>query len=972
MLSLRFSLLILFAGLSAAYAQPLQGPAPTPAGRRTEGQQIRQKIEQQSLISLDLRNVGPTVMSGRVTDLEVDPQNPTRFFAAYASGGLWLTENNGQSFRPLFDHQAVMTIGDIAVDWKHGETLWVGTGEQNSSRSSYAGNGVYQSADGGKTWKHLGLAETHHISRIVLHPDNPGVAWVAAMGHLFSDNPDRGVYKTEDGGKTWRKTLFINDSTGVIDLLTDPRNPQVLYAAGWERRRAGWDFKEDGMGSGIWKSVDGGSTWQRITTPASGFPTGTTVGRIGLSMYAVAKTSVLYAVVDNQARRTGARKDDGRPYLTPERLSRMTTDGFLDLPDDTLNYFLDWHHFPKEHTAASLKSAVGKGTLKPADLARYLQDANNDLFETPVAGAEVFASTDGGTTWKKTHQGYLDGVFHSYGYYFAQIRVSPVNPEDVYLLGVPILRSSDGGKTFVSINEPNVHVDHHALWINPANPQHLVVGCDGGVHLSYDAGKHYVRCNSLPVAQCYAVGYDLATPFNVYIGLQDNGVWKGPSTYRAGTAWQMEGAYPWKELMGGDGMQIQVDNRPNQVVYTGYQFGNYTRIEATKQVNIKPKHLLGEDPLRFCWQSPILLSRHNPDILYFGSNKLHRSMDQGTTFKAISGDLTQGGRKGNVPFGTLTTLSESPLTFGLLYTGSDDGLVHVSSDGGVTWQNISAGLPRNLRVSRVEASKYKEGRVYVALNGHTWDHFDAHLFVSEDFGKTWKPIGNGLPVEPVNVVREDPVNENLLYAGTDGGLYLSWNRGDAFMGVRCDSFPNVPVHDLAIHPRDRKLIVGTHGRSVYLASVGPLQSLNDSLRAVPLHLFSAADSLPWSGDWGERGYDGKFGAAPEVLVPLWLGKGDSVRVSVLRAGDSLLVYSTRQAFRAGLNTWRYDLRWDGKAAAVLREALPPHERFRVQATHSGNWYLPPGKYRIWFEGNGMRKEMLFTVKKPENKEARLK
>lgn len=971
--SFRLLLLVLFSGLSWAVAQSLTGPMPTPAGRRNEGYQLRQKIDQQSLVSLNLRNIGPTLMSGRVTDLDVDPANPNRFYTAYASGGLWLTENNGQSFRPLFDQEAVMTIGDIAVGWQHGETIWIGTGEQNSSRSSYSGNGIYKSIDKGKTWQHLGLNETHHIGKIILHPENSNIVWVAAMGHLFSANADRGVYKTTDGGKTWRKTLFINDSTGIIDLVTDPQNPQVLYAAAWERHRWGWDFKEDGAASGIYRSVDGGEKWTRITQTGSGFPAGVTVGRIGLAMFHAPKTAaVLYAVLDNQARRTGPKKDDGSPALTVERLTRITTEAFLDLPDDTLNYFLDWHRFPKEHTAITLKAAVKKGTLKPNDVARFLRDANSDLFDTPVTGAEVYASYDEGKTWQKTHTGYLDGVFNSYGYYFAQIRVNPGNPKEVYILGVPILRSGDGGKTFTSINEPNVHVDHHALWINPANPNHLVVGCDGGVHISYDAGKHYVRCNPIPVAQCYAVGYDMATPFNIYVGLQDNGVWKGASNSRINDGWQMDGDHPWKELMGGDGMQIQVDNRDKQIIYTGYQFGNYTRIEPGKRATVKPKHLLGEDPLRFCWQSPILLSRHNPDILYFGTHKLHRSMDQGNTFKAISGDLTQGERKGNVPFGTLTTISESPMTFGLLYTGSDDGLVHVSRDGGVTWQNISAGLPRNLRVSRVEASKYKEGRVYVSLNGHTWDHFDAHLFVSEDFGKTWKPLGNGLPVEPVNVVREDPVNENLLYVGTDGGLYLSWNQGDAFMGVGCDSFPKVAVHDLAIHPRDKKLIVGTHGRSVFVAPVGPLQSLNDSLRAMPLALFATADSLPWSGDWGARGYEGKFEAGPELLVPVWLNKGDSLKITLVRASDSLLVYSGKQLFRAGLGTWRYDLTWDGKAAPQLREGLPPHERYRVQAADNGRWYLPHGKYHIRFEANGMRKELLFTVKKPENKEARIK
>ena len=841
---------------------------PTPSDARLAGFDARRALAARSLANnLPFRSVGPTVMSGRVTDVDVSPTDPTTFYVAYASGGLWKTTSSGASFEPLFDDQAAMTLGDIAVDWRDpegdGPAVWAGTGENNASRSSYAGTGVYRSPDGGRTWRHLGLAETQRTGRIVLHPGDPETAWVAAIGALYSAGPERGVYKTTDGGQTWAQTLFVSKNTGVIDLVIDPENPDVLYAAAWERTRRAWDFAEAGPGSGIYKSTDGGDSWRLLTTEASGFPTGANVGRIGLAIYP-GDPRTLYASVDNQNRRPEEEPDEDVPALTKESLRAMSQAEFLELAEDELNAFLDRNGFPLSYTAQSVLDMVRQGTIEPVALVEYLEDANQQLFDTPVVGAEVYRSDDGGRTWTRTHDGFLDDLYFSFGYYFGEIRVAPDDPNRVYLLGVPLLASSDGGATWEDIDADHVHVDHHALFVNPYRPGHLVSGNDGGINVSYDDGESWFKANTVPVGQFYTVAVDMQEPYHVYGGLQDNGVWEGPSNYEPNPGWRASGRYPYQSIMGGDGMQVAIDTRTNNTVYTGFQFGNYFRLEREtaeadfEGTRITPQHELGERPLRFNWQTPIHLSAHNQDVLYLGSQKLHRSLDRGETWEAISGDLTLGGEPGDVPYGTLTSIDESPLRFGLLVVGSDDGLVHVSDDGGREWANVSAGLPESLWVSRVVASAHDEGRLYVALNGYRWDNFEPHVYRSDDLGAMWQRIGTDLPLEPVNVVVEDPENEHLLYVGTDHGLYASLDGGQSFMtmmGSGAESgLPNAPVHDAVVHPRDRDLVVGTHGRSIYVADVEALQRLTpEVLAADSLRLFGI-ESVHHSERWGSRGW----------------------------------------------------------------------------------------------------------------------
>ena len=934
------------------FAQPV--PEATLAAVRLDAAVERAGLAERSPVAeVPFRSVGPTVMSGRVTDVEGKVGDPSTFVVAYASGGVWMTRNGGASFTPLFDQMPTLTIGDVAVDWADpegdGPTLWVGTGEANSSRSSYAGTGVYRSTDGGATWAHLGLEETHHVGRILLDPADPDVATVAAVGHLYSSNPERGVYRTTDGGATWERTLFVDDETGAIDLVRDPGDPARLYASTWTRERRAWDFREAGPGSAIWASDDGGATWSRLSVEGSGFPTGAEVGRIGLDVH---PSGVVFAVVDNQARRP-EEPDANAPAVTRDLLRTISREAFLDLTEADLNAFLDANNVPYNYTAESVLEDVRDGRIAPADLVAYLEDANAQLFDTPVIGAELYRSDDQGRTWTRTHEGFLEDLYYSYGYYFGIVKVDPADVERVYLLGVPLIGSVDGGATWQRADADHVHVDHHDLWFDPARPGFLLSGNDGGLNLSYDAGATWTKLNTPAVGQFYTVQVDDAEPYNIYGGLQDNGVWVGPSTYEASPEWQAEGHYPYRRLFGGDGMQIQVDDRDG-TVYTGFQFGNYARMHRSGEGRAQrtvPQHELGERPFRFNWQTPIWLSRHLPDVLYFGSNRVHRSLDRGETWEELSDDLTSGGRPGDVPYGTLTSIHESPLEFGLLAAGSDDGHVWVTEDGGRTWQDRSAGLPADLWVSRVELSGHARERLLVALNGYRWDHFASYVYTSGDLGQTWTRIGTDLPAEPVNVAKEDPANGDVLYVGTDVGLYVSLDGGATFAafhgqraavpeaagpfasaqeGVR---LPNVPVHDLVVQARERELVVGTHGRSIWIADVGLVAQLTPETRARALHVFEPPTTEHRS-NWGSRSYTWADPREPSVDLAYWTTGSGEARVRVLDSTGAV-VRQWSDAAEPGLNLLAYDLRAD-RALADDAEA----------GEDTGAFYLVPGAYTV--------------------------
>ncbi|GAB4091301.1 beta propeller repeat protein [Flaviaesturariibacter terrae] len=803
--------------------------APTPAAERWKGLERKAVLRRASVLdSVRFRNIGPSVMSGRISDLAVNPDDPTEFYVAYASGGLWYSRNNGQSFVPVFDSVETLTIGAVAVNWRTG-TIWVGTGEVNSSRSSYAGTGLYRSTDRGKTWRYAGLPESQHIGKIQLHPGDDNTAWVAVLGHLYSANPERGVYKTTDGGASWRQTLFVDANTGVVDIDANPQNPAELYATAWYRTRRAWNFEAAGAGSGLYKSSDGGEHWTRISTEGSGLPTGAAVGRMGVSVYAKNPATV-YVVVDNQtACKDTTLGDTTRYYLRD--FKNISAEDFARLDERKLDTFLKRNGLIKRYTAREVKEQVATGKLGARALYDFLYV--NTGFETTPVGAEVYRSDDAGRSWRKMNSKPLPRMYSSYGYYFGRIFVAPDNDRNVYLPGFTLQQSTDSGRTFRVMDKDNVHGDHHTLWIDPRRSEHIFDANDGGLNITYDNGAHWFSANTPAVGQFYSVTVDNAKPYNVYGGLQDNGVWYGPSTNRDSPGWMADGNYPFKHISGGDGMQVQVDPRDNVTVYAGAQFGYYNRLDRrypeTSSRLITPQHALGQRPYRYNWQTPILLSRHNPDIVYFGGNHLFRSFAKADSFLVISSDLSKGDGGGNVPYGTITTIAESPLRFSLLYTGTDDGRLHISRDGGYSWSALNEGkrrpLPQGLWVSRVIASRWSAPRVYVALNGYRNDDFHPYLYVSEDEGNSWTALGSDLPFEPVNVVREDPKNPDILYVGTDGGLYVSFDRDRHFMAWTAGLPLSVPVHDIAIQERDNELVLGTHGRSLYTVKLDDVQGL---------------------------------------------------------------------------------------------------------------------------------------------------
>ena len=859
----RILLLLALAAVGANGLAQRNRLAPTPATERLSVNDQRASSDAASWTAgLDLRCVGPTVMSGRVVDIAVDSPDGRIFYVAYASGGLWRTVNHGTSFEPLFDDALTITLGAIAV---HPETgrIWAGTGEVNSSRSSYAGTGMYTSDDGGETWQHAGLGDAHHIGRIVLDPGNADIAYAAVLGPLYSANTSGGVWKTSDGGATWERVLQQagdHGDAGAVDIIIDPSNSNRLFAALWDRTRRAWDFRGNGSGSGIWESTDAGATWSELSA-MDGFPRSEFTGRIGLAWHA--DSQQLFALVDNQAPLPA--EEDGEASYAPDDFKAMTPAEFAALDTALLEAYLEENNFPREATAASALEDVAAGALVPRDFYDYLTDGNRALFEADIAGAEVYRLTADRAQWVRTHSEALEDVCYTYGYYFGLIEVDPTDADRLYIAGVPLIQSEDGGETWSSIGAPNVHVDHHHLWIDPANPDHLINGNDGGINISWDRGENWVKCNSPEVGQFYAVEVDNAEPYRIYGGLQDNGTWRGPSTYRDTPGWHQSGHYAWTSIGGGDGMQIEVDPRDPDVVFTGSQFGYYSRqdFNADAYTGIHPQHALGETPLRWNWQTPIWLSRHQNDILYMASNRVHRSFDQGVNWETLSGDLTRGGIPGNVPFGTITSLHESPLRFGQMAVGTDDGLIQVSRDGGYSWAPLTSPVPqdpkneRTFWVSEVLWSAHQPNRLYVGLNAYRLDHFDSYVFVTENDGRTWKRLGDrteaaGLPAEPVNALIESADWEDCLFVGTDGGCYASLDRGATWSTLHPD-LPRVPVHDLVIQERENELVIGTHGRSIWVADLNPW--LDRAGEAIATEWTTdEAVALEWSDRWGQKGW----------------------------------------------------------------------------------------------------------------------
>lgn len=909
----------------------------------------RKQNEDQSILKeYPVRNIGPTVQGGRIVDIEVNLKDTKEFYVGYGSGGIFKTLNNGITFTPIFDNVGALGIGDFALSQTDPNILYVGTGEKNGSRSTYAGSGVYKTVDGGKSWTNLGLAGTHHVSRILIHPQDNNTVWVASLGALYSNNADRGIFKSADGGKTWKKTLFINDSTGVSDLVINPQNPKQLLAATWERSRKAWDFKGNGAGSAIYRSEDGGETW---TLSSEGFPKGKFVGRIGLDV-CWTKPNVMYAVLDNQEevksdKNEAPKAEEGKLKLTD--LKEMTAENFLKLDDKKLDELLKESRFPAKYNAQVVKKEVRAGKYKPQALTEYFgTDANSDLFNTKIKGAEVYRSDDAGKTWRRTHTADIDGVYFTYGYYFGELRVSPSNTEDVYIYGVPMLKSEDGGKNWVEIDSlGTMHSDHHALWINLTDAKHILMGNDGGLYQSYDKGDTWLHYNNMPVGQFYTVNVDMETPYNVYGGLQDNGVLRGSSKSIPNQTKH------WEAIFGGDGMYVAPDPRNSKLVYTGFQFGNYFKLDLDRGRNtrITPSHDIGEAPNRWNWRTPLILSKHNPDIVYMASQRVYRSLNKAESWEAISGDLTKNKKQGNVPFSTIASLAESPLQFGLLYAGTDDGNVWVSKNGGGSWESITTGLPADKWVSSVSPSPHDKATVFVSVNGYRQDDFKTYLFRSTDYGKTWTSVKGNLPESVANVIIQDPVNANLLYCGLDNGTYVSLDGGKSWQLL--NKALNVASYDMLVHPRDNELVVGTHGRSVFVADVKPLQALKDASKGIVAY---ANDGIRYSERWGQKSYSWSTAFEPSTSILYYVGKTTpTIKVEIFDEKNNL-VRTLSSTGATGFHSMSWDLKINEVAPAPAKGKAKP------AATTPVLKYAGKGKYKIRFTNGAESSEVTFEVK----------
>ena len=733
-----------------------------PAQRLAWYSQHQEMKESSAFKDLSWRYLGPDIISGRCTDIAVPKGSKHTIYVGAATGGVWKTDNSGITWEPIMDEAPSMSVGDITIAPSDSDIVWVGLGEANIFRASVAGTGVYKSVDAGKTWQHMGLADTHTIGRIIIHPKNPDIVYVASPGHEWTHNEMRGVFKTSNGGKTWDKVFYLNDYTGAVDLVMDPSETDTLYTSMWNRTRQRWSDPKPGPGDGIFKTIDGGKTWKQKT---NGLPPLEKTGRIGLDI-AQSSPNVLYAFVDN--------------------------------------------HNPGREVEEGERDAYGRTKTGRV-----------------IKGAEVYRTDDKGETWNKVSPDdrMMEGFCGTYGWVFGQICVDPSDENTIYIMGVPLAKSIDGGKSFQRLSYPGLHGDHHGLWIDPSDSNYVINVNDGGINVSYDGGEIWRNFHTnLPLVQFYNVAYDMEKPFNVYGSVQDHGTYKGNVAHNMPRQRREPRVVThWESAPGGEGTHVAVHPENSNITYSSSFYGRLMRSEFKNGIwtstNILPSVPESEPPLRGQWMAATIVSAHNPSVVYHGMQYLFRSMDEGETWERISPDLSynnpeqQGELPFAIPFATITALSESPFKFGLIYAGTDDGRVHITRDGGQSWTEITNGLPFNKHVSRLVASKYDQETVYLTLNGRRDDDFADYIYKSTDLGQTWVDISANIPGGPINVIREDPLKENVLYVGSDLGVYVTIYGGKAWQVL--GSLPNCFVWDLFIHPRDNVIVIATNGRGMY-------------------------------------------------------------------------------------------------------------------------------------------------------------
>ncbi len=773
--------------------------------------------------SLHFRQIGPASMSGRISDLAVYEANPAIFYVGTAHGGVWKTTNAGTTFTAQFQDQGLMSIGDVTVSQSNPDLIWVGTGESNNRQSTSWGDGVYKSTDGGRTYVNVGLRTSRHIHRIAIDPRDNNVVLVAATGSLWGSGGERGIYKTTDGGKTWKQVLKVDDDTGANDLAMDPTNSKIVYASTYQRRRTTCCMNGGGPGSGIWKSTDGGDTWTRMK--GNGIPDGP-LGRIALEV-SRKRPNILYATIEAPTAPGGARGGAGQA-------GGSAPSGAEEGPGAA---------------APQTAGARGGGSLNIQPTGLYRLD-------------------DSGATWRKVNNANPRPM------YFSKVRIDPNDPEVVYLGGVGLHQSLDGGKTMATDVASSTHDDVHAIWIDPANSNHVLTGNDGGLAVSYDMAKTWVFFPNLPVGLFYHVSYDMATPFNVCGGMQDNYDWCGPSQVR-GTAGIAN--HHWTTIQGGDGFVALQDPTDYRVVYTESQDGNMTRYDRItgESMNIRPQAAPGEPALRWQWDTPLTMSPHDPKIIYAPANKVFKSIDRGLTFAAISGDLTSGANRDDIvtmgvknrdiqiarndgiaAWPTITTFAESPKRAGLLYAGTDDGHLQVSRDG-KTWTDVIGkvpGLPKNTYVSRIVPSRFDEGTVYATFDGHRENDFATYIYASNDFGQTWRAVNANLRDDIARTLTEDTRNPDVLYLGTETGLFVSIDRAKSWIRVR-GNLPTVRIDEITLHPRDNAMLLATHGRSIWiLDQIAPFQEYA-AAQAAEAKLYTPPPSVMYRRPATDRNYE---------------------------------------------------------------------------------------------------------------------
>ena len=803
---------------------------------------LGQSISTDQLDQLTFRNIGPSVAGGRIHDIEVLPNDPATVFIASASGGIWKSSNKGTTWKPVFDDQAVSTFGDMAISLSNPDVIYAGSGEQQNRQSTSWGNGIYKSENQGETWRSIGLEKTYHIARVIIHPENPNIVFVAALGNLWNSSKERGVYQTTNGGKNWKKVLYIDDMTGVVDMAMDKNNPNILYAATYQRMRKAWGFNGGGPGSGIYKTTDGGKTWNELT---GGLPPGEK-GRIGLA-------------------------------------------------------------------ASKTRSNIIYATIEHADSSGFYRSGN------------------GGRTWKRVNK------LNPRPMYYSHIFVDPNNDDIVYMLATEFYRTKDAGKTFYQMPtrptyDVGVHSDHHTLWINPNNSNHFFLAGDAGLHESWDGGVAYNRLNNIPIGQFYGIGADMEVPYNIYGGMQDNHSWMGPSATRH---WLGILADDWKQVGFGDGMYQQPDPE-SSMLYNASQNGNMIRVDRKtgNMQGLKPFPSDSKEKYRFDWVTPLAISKHSSKKVFLGGNRLFISDNGGDSWEqtedlssntnrdsltimgVLGADIKLSKNDGTSSYGEIISISESPLWHRVIWVGTDDGNIQVSRDGGEKWEEVSGnitGIPAGSYVSRVLSSIRDRGSAYVTFDRHREGDWKPYVFRTEDYGKTWVPLTRGLPSGSVNVIAEHPDNPDVLFLGTEHAVYLSVNAGSDWTKFK-SNLPTTLYDDLLIHPREKDLVLGTHGRSFWvLDDTSPLAEWS-TVYNKPVHVFSvrAATLFHYWKDTSYRAQEEWAGENPPygaIISYLVNSDVDSVTITVKRRKNQIIRTYRQPVVKGSIQRLAWDLKY---------------------------------------------------------------